>query len=432
MTARKMETAQKRRGRTPPTRGSSSSATRRSCGRSRPRSRETDWAALLFHGPAGVGKQTAARWLAQRLLCQGDPKPCGRCSACRRLPRRAPRRPLVLPATRRVVLRRRSARDRSRTSGRPPHRARYIRASGVIPDGGLPRGRAAGDTAAVRGGRAALPRRRRPASRGRRADRHVDEAPRGSAAATRFVLTATRPDALPDTIRASSRSPSRRSTTARCARSSARLALSPEDAEALTALAEGRPGRALALADPAILELKQLAIEVFAAGAEGHGNPCAFCSKRICRAFARPTSTSSSSFPGSSRTRSRWRWAREEARSLSIIRSWCPVTARSPNAAGPCAWPRWRAGSSRCARTSGATSRRDSCTGRLSAPQPLRPAAPVPCRKRCRGRRFPMSRTYLTTPIYYVNDRPHRPRLHDDPCRRGRARATPRRRRSAS
>jgi DNA polymerase III subunit delta' len=42
--------------------------------------------ALLFHGPAGVGKLTTALSLFRALLCPvSSPAPCGRCDSCRRL-----------------------------------------------------------------------------------------------------------------------------------------------------------------------------------------------------------------------------------------------------------------------------------------------------------------------------------------------------------
>lgn len=40
-------------------------------------------ASLLLHGPAGVGKQRLALWLAQCLLCEGSTRPCGTCRHCR-------------------------------------------------------------------------------------------------------------------------------------------------------------------------------------------------------------------------------------------------------------------------------------------------------------------------------------------------------------
>lgn len=40
-------------------------------------------ASLLFHGPAGVGKQRLALWLAQRIVCPNPDRPCGGCQQCR-------------------------------------------------------------------------------------------------------------------------------------------------------------------------------------------------------------------------------------------------------------------------------------------------------------------------------------------------------------
>lgn len=41
--------------------------------------------ALLLTGPPHVGKSTVARFLAQRLNCQGTPQPCGQCASCRKI-----------------------------------------------------------------------------------------------------------------------------------------------------------------------------------------------------------------------------------------------------------------------------------------------------------------------------------------------------------
>lgn len=37
---------------------------------------------MLISGPAGIGKQTLAQWLAASLLCSADNKPCGQCKSC--------------------------------------------------------------------------------------------------------------------------------------------------------------------------------------------------------------------------------------------------------------------------------------------------------------------------------------------------------------